>query len=127
MKDLRVLVPCGESEWATPTFVIPKKDGSPLIIHDFPYLNGQWARKIYPIPNINELLHKHSGFTYVTKIDISMAYYTFELDEESQNLCIITLSWGKYKYLCLPRGISAVPDLFQAVISQLLGQKRGFL
>jgi len=104
---------------ATLGFAIPKEEGSPRIIYDFRYCNSQLARNSHPILNIHELLHKCSGFTYMTKIHTSMAYNTFEWNEESQNLCI------KYKYLRLPMGISATPDfLFQTVMSQLLGFKK---
>ncbi len=49
-----------------------------------------------------------------------MQYYTFELNEESQELCVINAPFGNYKYKCLPMGIRCVPDFAQQIIKQVL-------
>jgi hypothetical protein len=47
-----VLRKVNHSEWAAPTFIIPKKDGSVRFISNFRELNKRIKRKPYPIPKI---------------------------------------------------------------------------
>ena len=64
-----VLRRVNHSEWAAPTFIIPKKDGSVRFISDFRELNKRIKRKPYPIPKIQDMLLKLEGFQYATSLD----------------------------------------------------------
>ena len=112
-----VLKKVNRSEWAAPTFIIPKKDGSVRFISDFQELNKRIKRKPYPIPKIQDLLLKLEGFTYGTSLDLNMGYYHIELNADLRKLCTIVLPWGKYEYCRLPMGLCNSPDIFQEKIN----------
>jgi putative transposase len=110
-----------DSEWAAPTFIKQKKTGDIRILTDFRGLNSCLIRTPFPLPKISDLLQRLTGFRYASAIDLSMGYYHIPLDEYSQKLCTTIFPWGKYRYKRLPMGIKTSPDIFQAVINDLLG------
>ena len=74
--ELRVLAPTTESEWASPSFIIPKKDGYYLCwISNLCQLNKVISCKQYLLPIFTEILCKHSGYMFFAKLDMSMQYY----------------------------------------------------
>jgi hypothetical protein len=95
MKEIKQLCNIGvlewqpSSRWASPTFILPKKDSTVRTISDFRELNKHIVRKPYPIPNISTILQEQEGFTYATGVDLNMGYYTIRLDPMASKMCII--------------------------------------
>ena len=114
-----VLRQVNRSEWAAPTFIIPKKDGSVRFISDFRELNKRIKRKPFPIPKIQDMLLNLEGFQWATSLDLNMGYYHIELTPASKRLCTIVLPWGKYEYQRLPMGLCNSPDIFQEKMGNL--------
>jgi hypothetical protein len=115
-----VLEPGTQSTWIAGTFIIPKKDGRVRWVSNFRGLNKAIKRKVYPIPIISDVLRCQCGYKYLTKIDLSMQYYCFELDGTSKELCTIAMPFGLYHYRRLPMGVSQSPDIAQEIMERVL-------
>ena len=115
-----VLKKVNRSEWAAPSFIIPKKDGTVRFINDFRELNKRIRRRPYPIPNIQDMLLNLEGFQYATSLDLNMGYYHIELSPRSKELCTLVFPFGKYEMQRLPMGLCNSPDIFQEKMSELM-------
>jgi hypothetical protein len=122
-----VLAKDSNSDWAVPTFIIPKKEGTLRFVTDFRQLNKAIKQKPFPIPNIQDILQKIGGFTYAMALDLNMRYYNICLDPNAASLCTLILPWGKYKYLRLPMGIKNSPNIFQQKISDVMEGLKDFV
>ena len=126
LKEIRWLCELGvlewqpSSEWAAPSFIQPKKNGTVRFLTDFRELNKRLVRKPFPLPKISTVLQELKGFTFATSLDLNMGYYTIRLDPEASRICTIIFPWGKYSYMRLPMGVAGSPDIFQSKISEMM-------
>ena len=120
LEKLGVLKWEGASEWGSPTFIMPKPNGTVRFLSDFREVNKRLIRTPWPIPKIATILQELQGFRWATSLDLNMGYYTIRLDPDSQKICTIVLPWGKYSYQRLPMGIAGSPDIFQEKMSSLM-------
>ena len=65
-------------------------------------------------------MDRRGKYKYFTKIDLSMFFYCFELDEDSKNLCTINTPYGLYQYTQLGMGVKVCPDFAQETIKHIL-------
>ena len=130
-KELRRLIKLGvlervqESEWGSPTFIIPKKNNTVRFTSDFRRLNAKIKRKPYPLPKISDTLQELEGFQYASSLDLNMGYYHIRLSDKSADMCTIVTEFGKFRYKRLPMGVAGSPDIFQAKIYELMGDLKG--
>ncbi len=82
------------SEWALPSFIIPKKDKTVPFLSDFWEVNKRSVRKSFP-PKISIVLQEIEGFSFATALDLNMGYYTIRLDPDASKICTIIFPRGK--------------------------------
>jgi hypothetical protein len=108
------------SEWALPSFIIPKKDKTVHFLSDFWEVNKRLVRKPFPIPKISTVLQEIKGLSNATTLDLNIGYYTIRLDPDASKNCTIIFPWGKYSHKRLPMGIAGSLDIFQGKMTELM-------
>lgn len=110
----------GPSSWALPSFLIPKQNGSVRFICDLRELNKVIKPRDYTLPIIQQLLRDRTSFKYMTKLDLSMMFYSFELTDRAKELCTINTPFGLYSWNRAPMGLRISPAFAQAAIERVL-------
>jgi hypothetical protein len=77
------------SEWAMPSFFIPKKDKTVCFLSDFWEVNKRLVRTPFPKSKISTVLQEIEGFSFATALDLNMGYYTIRLDSDASKICTI--------------------------------------
>ena len=116
-----------DTDWASPTFGVPKKNNAIRIVSDFRRLNQAIKRSPWPIPTIMELLHTCGGLTYATAIDQIMGYWSITMARKIRELLTIITPFGKYIYKKLPMGLKISADVFQREMCKLMDGIEGVL
>lgn len=125
---LGILKPVDHSEYASPIVPVLKNNGSVRICADYSVsINKQLVIEQYPLPTVKELFSKLYGGEQFTKLDLTMAYTQFELDEKSQNVTCINTHRGLFNYTRLVFGLASAPAIFQRAIDCLLSGMNGVL
>ena len=66
-----MITPVHQSQYGTPVFIIPKKEGTVGFITDYRRINQKLAGKPYPLPRIVETMHQLEGLKYAPALDLN--------------------------------------------------------
>jgi hypothetical protein len=83
------------SEWASPSFIQPKKNDKVQFLTNFREVNKRLVRKPHLLPIIQKILQEIEGFMFATALDLNMGYHTIRLDPDASTICTIIFLWGK--------------------------------
>ena len=109
-----------KAPYASPILFAEKKDGSLRFCVDYRKLNALTKRDRYPIPLIDEVLARVQGSRYLTRLDIIAAFNKLRMNPDSEDLTTFITSFGAFKYLVLPFGLTNGPASFQHYINDVL-------
>ena len=77
------LIQESQSNFASPCMLLDKPDGGVRLIIDFRKLNSQCDCQSFPIGRIDDLIDKIGQSKFITKLDITKAYWNVKLEEDS--------------------------------------------
>jgi hypothetical protein len=81
------------SEWALPSFIIPKKDRTIRFLSNFWEVNKRLVRTPFSIPKISMVLQEIEGFSFATALDLNMGYYIIRLYPDASKIYTIIFPW----------------------------------
>ena len=120
-----VSTPVQRSQYGTPVFITPKKEGTERFITEYRRLNHKLVRKPYTLPRIGETIQHLEVLQYATVLYLSMGYYNISIPPASQDMTTIVTKFGKFRYNRLHMGVCASGYTLQAKVYELLGDIKG--
>jgi hypothetical protein len=115
----------GEGErhqYSSPAFLVAKKDpeASGRLIVDYSGLNSQLLTQPCALPNIQSIISQLKGKCFYSNIDISNAFNSIDLTDESQKLTLFSCAAGNYVFKKLPTGVCSSPEILNRFMDRMI-------
>jgi len=108
------------SEWSSPLFLVPKKNGEMRPVVDFRKLNQITKTEVFPIPQMEDYFDALGSSAYFTTLDLKSGYWQVPLDPDSRVKTAFTCPLGNYQFCVLPYGLKNAPIQFQHLMELVL-------
>ena len=108
------------SPYASPTFLIKKKNGDFRVIQDYRMLNEHTIPDVLPLPLIGSLIEKLHRRTLFTKFDIRWGYHNIPIRNRDQEKAAFKTTLGQYEPMVMNFGLRNAPATFQRLMNKVL-------
>jgi hypothetical protein len=108
-----------KSPLGAPVFFIKKKDGKLRFIQDYRALNAITRKNRYPLPLIDNLIHRLKGARYFTKLDVRWGYNNVRIREGDKWKAAFRTNRGLFEPLVMYFGLTNSPVTFQTMMNEI--------
>ena len=114
-------------EFASPAFLIRKKDGTPRMVVDYRRLNQLTKPYNFPIPNFDDLIEKVYGARYFATLDLASGYLQMPMEEGSRDKTAFITETQTGEFNRAMFGLVNAPMYFAKLMHRVLGfpQRKG--
>lgn len=111
-----------QSGWSNPVVLVKKKDNSYRFCLDFRKLNDVTKKDAYPLPNMTAILDQLRSARYISKLDLTSAYWSIPLDEAScEKTAFAVPGRGLFEFVRMPFGLTNATASFQRLMDSIIG------
>jgi hypothetical protein len=108
-----------KSPLGAPVFFIKKEDGKLRFIQDYRALNAITRKNWYPLPLIDDLIHRLKDARYFTKLDVRWGYNNVHIHEGDEWKAVFRTNRGLFEPLVMYFGLTNSPAMFQTMMNEI--------
>jgi transposase InsO family protein len=108
-----------KSPIGAPVFFVKKKDGKLRFVQDYRALNAITRKNRYPLPIIDDLIHRLKGAKYFTKLDVRWGYNNVRIKEGDEWKAAFRTNRGLFEPLVMYFGLTNSPATFQTMMNEI--------
>jgi len=108
------------SSWASPVFLVKKKDGTFRFCIDYRRVNAVSKKDAYPIPDIQDALDNLRGSRYFATIDLLSGYWQLGMTGRAKERYAFCTRRGLFQLTRMTFGLSGAPGSFCRLMSIVL-------
>ena len=108
--------------WASRSFLVEKKDGKHRLVTDFRYLNSCMINQALISPRADDSIEMIGQMkpAVFSKMDAQQGFFQIPLREEDKDKTAFLTRTKKYRYRCMPMGLSSSSQAFQSLVNLIL-------
>ena len=120
--DLGFVEPTMTGEWASPAFLVAKKDGTYRLVVDFRQVNSYTKTQFMAIPLIEETIDAIGQVQpkYLTSLDLCMCFHQIPISERSKDYSAFVTHFGRFRYRTMPMGLKNAARTCQVMMDLVL-------
>ena len=107
--------------------MVPKKDNTWRMCVDYRDLNALTVADAYPLPRIDDLLHRLGGAQFFTKLDLQSGYHQIWIEPEDRHKTAFRIGEPvnghcHFEWRVMPFGLKNAPPTFQRYMTLVMNE-----